>query len=110
MHVTEEQMPDAVAIRPDDIGEGGTIGERDAVHRMDANCERGVVHEEIDGTVRRCLGKGARSPCKALLAHLPSMAPLIKRVEKEQPAARGIEPTLHKAVRVAWRRGEHVKA
>src|SRR5262249_17036747 len=110
MHVTEEQMPDAVAMRPDDLGEGRTIGERDAVHRMDANCERGVVHEEIDGTVRWCLVKGARNPCKALLAHLPGMAPLIKRVEKEQPAARGIAPALHKAVHIAWRRGKHVKA
>ena len=110
MHVTEEQMPDAVAMRADDLGEGRPLRKRDTVHRVHANRERGVVHEEVDGPVRRRLGEGTRSPCKALLAHLPSMTLLVKRVEKEQSAARGIAPALYKTVRITRRRGEHVKA
>src|SRR5215831_213321 len=110
MHVTEEQMPDAVAMRPDDLGEGRRLRKRDTIHRVYANRERGVVHEEVDGPVRWCLGEGTRSPCKALLAHLPSVTLLVKRVEKNQPAARGIAPALHKTMRITRRRGEHVKA
>lgn len=110
MQVTEEQMPDAVAMRPDDLGEGCPLRKRDTVHRVQTNRERGMVHEEVDGSVRRGLGEGTRSPFKAQFAHLPSMALFVKRVEKEQSAARGIVPTLHKTVRITWRRGEHVKA
>src|SRR5215467_13321108 len=110
MHVTEEQMANALAIRPDDLGEGRPLRKRNSVHHVNTDCERGMVHEEIDGSVRRCLGEGTRSPCKALGAHLPGMALLVKRVEKEQPAAQSIAPALHETVRIPRRRGEHVKA
>src|SRR5262252_9738138 len=110
MHVTEEQMPDAVAMRPDDLGEGRTLRKSDSVHRVDSDCERGMVHEEVDGPVCRRLGEGTRNPCKALGAHLPSMALFVKRVEKEQPAAQGIAPALHETVPIARRRSERVKA
>ena len=110
MHMTEKQMPDALAMRPDDLGEGRPVRERDRVHRVQANRERGMVHEKVDGSVRRCLGEGARNPLQALIAHLPGIAPLVKRVEEEQPAARGIAPALHKSVRIPGCGGEHVKA
>jgi hypothetical protein len=110
MHMTEEQMPDAVAMRPDDLGEGRPLRKRDTVHRVHANREGGMVHKEVNGSVRRCLGESTRSPLKAPLAHLPGMALLVKRVEKEQSAARGIAPSLHKALPITGCRGEHVKA
>src|SRR5262245_63977170 len=96
MHMTEEQMTDAVAMRPDYFGEGRSFRQGDAVHHVDANFERGVMHEDVDGPVRWRLGEGAPNPCKAPFAHLPRMARLVERVEKEQPAARGIAPALHK--------------
>src|SRR5215475_736757 len=110
MHMTEEQMPDTVAMRPDDLGEGRPLHKRDTVHHVNADWERGMMHEEVDGPVRRCLGEGTRSPGKAVFAHLASMTPLVKRVEKEEPAARGIAPALHKTVRIPRCRGKHVKA
>jgi hypothetical protein len=110
MYVSEEQMTDAAAMRPYQLGESGTLLERDAVHHVYADFERGVMHEEINGPVRWRLGEGTPSPGKAAFAQLPSMARLIKRVEEEQPAARRVPPALYEAVHVPGGGGEDVKA